>query len=138
MANALGSCIAVILYDIERKIGGVAHIMLPGKAPKKINDYRYAENGVKEILSEMLKKGAHKHTMIACLIGAGNVLKRNDDTICDSNIRSVHAALASAGIAVEKEVLGGNERRRARMEIESGKIYYSENGYNEEVLWDGK
>ena len=32
--SALGSCIAVIMHDKKNKIGGIAHIMLPGKSPE--------------------------------------------------------------------------------------------------------
>jgi chemotaxis protein CheD len=30
VSSALGSCIAVCVYDAEQKIGGMAHMMMPG------------------------------------------------------------------------------------------------------------
>ncbi|MEE8577340.1 MAG: hypothetical protein V3T31_08800, partial [candidate division Zixibacteria bacterium] len=39
---ALGSCIALVVYEREMKIGGIAHVMLPGKSPTLKENTKYA------------------------------------------------------------------------------------------------
>ena len=34
-SSAIGSCVVVVAYDTARKVGAMAHIMLPGRAPTR-------------------------------------------------------------------------------------------------------
>ena len=45
---AIGSCVVVIAYDRDRKIGGMAHIMLPGRALRKgsVDRAKYTEDAI--------------------------------------------------------------------------------------------
>ena len=87
-ALALGSCIAVVAYDAKNRIGGIAHIMLFGKAPENKNqeENKYAENAISNLLLQMQKAGADKESMEFCLAGGANVLRRNDDTIAKKKL----------------------------------------------------
>ena len=85
-ANALGSCIAVALYDPFCRVGGMAHVMLPGAAPRKEHaegrQYRYAKNAVDNLVQNILAAGGRRENLVAFAAGGGNVLGRADDTIC--------------------------------------------------------
>ena len=134
---AIGSCVVIAAYDKKKKVGSLAHIMLPGKSPEKNNlqKTRYACNAVKKMIKDMVSIGANENSIEVCIIGAGNVLKRKDDTICRSNIDSVVQLLKGKGIKINAKAVGGRERRSAFLNIEKGSIYYSENGSNEKLLW---
>ncbi|NPD48298.1 MULTISPECIES: chemotaxis protein CheD, partial [unclassified Lentimicrobium] len=75
-STPLGSCVAVVAYDISTKIGGMAHVMLPGKSPKdnKEDENKYAENAITNLLSELSKLGSSKQNIEICLVGGANVL----------------------------------------------------------------
>ena len=46
---AIGSCIAVAAYDAEARVGALAHIMLPGRAPEDcLEKTRYAEDPLRK------------------------------------------------------------------------------------------
>ena len=87
---ALGSCVAVIAYEPVRKIGGIAHIMLPGRAPehekKKI---KYSENALDELTKKMRLFVSARGNIEVFIIGGGNVLKEKEDNIGKENIDSV-------------------------------------------------
>ncbi|MHC4464156.1 MAG: chemotaxis protein CheD, partial [Planctomycetota bacterium] len=85
---AIGSCV-IAAYDSEKKIGAMAHVMLPGSAPKKaLERTKYAANAIEEMIYQMTGAGADKDNIEVCLVGGGNVLKKEDDTICRDNIKS--------------------------------------------------
>ncbi len=133
---ALGSCIAVVAYDSKKNIGAIAHIMLPGKAPEKILEKtKYAEDAIDGMIGRMLTKGSKHSNIEVCLVGGGNVLKRKNDTICEANIESVTQVLRKKKISVKSKVLGGTERKSVFMDIENGRISYSEGERGERLLW---
>jgi len=139
VANALGSCIAVVLYEPRHRIGGVTHVMLPGEAPPNEQDgerqYRYAQNAIDGLLERLAGAGAERGNLCAMVAGGGNVLGRSDDTICRDNIASVLGILAGKGLYPCAQSLGGTVRRRIRLDVGNGVWYCAEGDGPEMVLW---
>jgi chemotaxis protein CheD len=136
-SNAIGSCIAVMMIDESRHSGGIAHVMLPGRAERNKQDrrFRYAENAVEELIRQMKDLGSPQSELIAVLSGGGNVLRRPDDTICAMNINSVLAVLKRLGVPVAASSLGGTERRKVRLDLSARRAFQALGDGNEEVLW---
>ena len=138
-SNAIGSCIVVAAYDHSNKRGGLAHILLPDSAPanEKVKT-KYAADAIDTMIGELVREGTDIRDIEVCLVGAGNVLEKTDDTICGKNIESVTRLLKERNIPVRKSVLGGTKRKFLYMDIESGRVYYSEGGGEEKLLWEPK
>jgi chemotaxis receptor (MCP) glutamine deamidase CheD len=68
-------------------------------------------------------------------VGAGNVLKKQDDTICKNNIDSITRLLKEKHIPVRASVLGGTERKGISLDIKNGSVYYTEGDREEKMLW---
>ena len=135
-ALAIGSCVVVAAYDSKAKVAGMAHIMLPGRAPEKSTmKTKYAADSIEQLLSQMLESGSDTNSIEACLIGAGNVLKKEDDTICAGNIKSVTAILAEKNIPVRARSVGGTIRRSASLDVELGIVSCTEGDDKEKQLW---
>ncbi|MHC4260452.1 MAG: chemotaxis protein CheD [Planctomycetota bacterium] len=136
---AIGSCIVVIAYDPRKKVGAMAHVMLPGRAPKRsLEKTKYAADAIDEMISRMSKAGSNIDDIDVCLVGGGNVLKREDDTICKSNIDSTTQLLMKRQIPVRSTVLGGTERKGVFLDVESGTVSYTEGDGKEQALWEPK
>jgi len=123
-SSPLGSCVAVVAYDKTTKIGGLAHIMLPGKSPKG-NDNKYAENAITNLIDELKKLNAQKKNIEICLVGGANVLRREHDNITENNISSVFEILKKKKLNVKKLSLGGYERRTAKLNLNSGIVNFT-------------
>lgn len=135
--NALGSCVAVIAQDFDRRLGGIAHIMLPGSAPPRAQQpTKYAENGIHQLLDELKSLGAETDELTICLVGAGNVLKRDDDQTCAANIESVQRVLEREGLRVSAARLGGLVRRSCTLDTSNGRVTYTEGDDPIRVLWE--
>ncbi|MBC8471041.1 MAG: chemotaxis protein CheD [Planctomycetes bacterium] len=136
-STAIGSCVVIAAYDSGKKIGVMAHVMLPGRAPK--NGYgestRYAADALDQMIRIITAQGANLCDLGICLVGAGNILKKKDDTICKDNIESITQLLKEKHIPVRAAVLGGTERKSISMDIESGSVYYTEGDREEKMLW---
>ncbi len=137
VSNAIGSCIVVTAYLPGNYSAAMAHIMLPGKAPEKKHSDRlkYAENALEELLIQLnASKEQYSHIEI-CLIGGGNVLKREDDSICRNNISSVSEILRVNKLHVSAKSLGGTMRRAVRFDVGKAEVYYREDSSAEMLLW---
>lgn len=109
---ALGSCVGVCLYDKDKKVAGLVHIMLPlstettnGGADNK---RRYADTGIKELVELMVKNGASKFGMTAKIAGGAQMFKVASSTfnIGERNVAAVKKVLASYNIRIIAEDTG--------------------------------
>lgn len=133
---AIGSCIAVAALDLKKRIGAIAHIMLPGRSPESyVEKTKYANDAIEEMLNQMLNTGTNANDIQVCLVGAGNVLQKEDDTICQSNIESVMQILKEKNIPIRTSVLGGTERKSVFIDIDNGRIFYTKGDRAKKLLW---
>ena len=133
---AIGSCIAVAAINFKRKIGAMAHIMLPGNAPQhSLEKTKYAFDGIEQLLNQMFEVGTSTDDIEVCLVGGGNVLKKEYDTICEANIESITQILKGKNIPVMASVLGRTKRKSVFLDVENGCISYVEGDEKEKILW---
>ncbi len=135
-SSALGSCVAVIAYDLKLHVGGMAHIMLHGVAPKntKYDKTRYAFNAMSDLLSKMDVLGAKIENIEFCVVGGANVLKRENDTIAKNNVTGVLELLKKYKINAKS--VGGTQRMSATLYVKTGKLHYTIGDGAEIILWD--
>ena len=133
----IGSCVVIAAYDPGKKTGALAHVMLPGCSPadNASQKTRYAADAVEEMISRMAQLGTDMDDLEVILVGGGNVLKRDDDTICDDNIKSVIDILTKKGIRIKAKSVGGTVRRTVSLDIEKGRVYCTEGDSAERLLW---
>jgi len=139
-SGAIGSCVVVTIYDALKKIGAMAHIMLPGIAPegKTFNATKYASNAIHQIV-ELMRKGNNQiNNLETCIIGGANVLRRPNDTIGQFNIKSVEKLLDEKGLKICARAIGGVERRTAIFDVEKGCVYFTEGDSKQKILWQTK
>ncbi len=137
-SKAIGSCIAVVAYDASKNIGAIAHVMLPGSAPSGKNSSektKYAANAIDAMVGQMAELGSKSDDIEVALVGGGNILNREDDTICKDNIESALELLEKKRLKVRAQAVGGTNRRSVSLDVEHGVISYAEGNDSEKQLW---
>ncbi len=129
---ALGSCVALTTYEPNKKIGGLAHIMLPGKSPSSKNNTKYAEDSIEALLEWMNKLGATKEKLEISIVGGANVLQEGD--IPDKVIESVLSYLEKIDIKVKCMRVGGILRRSMFINTATGDVHYTEGDNPTKIL----
>ncbi|RLI82277.1 chemotaxis protein CheD [Archaeoglobales archaeon] len=133
-AIGLGSCVGVAFYDPVLKIGGLAHIMLPGRSDNGCA--RFAEDAINKMLREMEKLGVKKDRIIAKMAGGAQVFKFiTIDTlkIGDRNVKSIEEHLKKLGIKVVARDVGGNKGRSMLFDTSDGSVVVKYS--NGDVVW---
>lgn len=71
ISYALGSCVGICLYDRRERIAGMAHIILPERkySIHWDNAYKFADEGVHELINQMREQGARPAGLIAKIAG---------------------------------------------------------------------
>ncbi len=140
--NGIGSCIALAIVDFQKKICGIAHIMLPGssnaKFYDKLIDTRFSKDAIDELLklfSLYYNSDFLENDVNVCLAGGSNVLERSDDYIANENINSVLQILQDKKIEVRAYSLGGIERRTITVNLKEEKIYYTIGDSRQRILF---
>jgi chemotaxis protein CheD len=126
----LGSCLGIILYDPVKKVGGLAHIMLPDINSVKLrhNRAKFANSAIEEMMDKMAKLGASKNKIEAKIIGGAHMFSgvKVSDTpafnVGERNIINAKETLARENIRLVAEEVGGDYGRSVEFDLETGKI----------------
>ncbi len=116
ISTVLGSCVAVCLYDQLLGIGGMNHIMLPGKA--ELHNYnnptRFAINAMELLIDGLMKLGARKNCMAAKVFGGAQVISvlGDQNLVGLKNVEFVIDYLDVEKIRISNYSVGGNVTRK--------------------------
>jgi chemotaxis protein CheD len=128
---ALGSCIALALYDPVQKIGGMIHCKLPTGEGMKLaqqNPYLYVDVGVPLMIKGLLKAGAQRNSIKVKIAGAASVLEGNDVfRIGEKNYRRMKEILKQEGFSFYQEHTGGSVPRTLMLYMDTGRTLVKTN-----------
>jgi len=120
IASGIGSCVVVTLYDVQRKVGTLAHTMLPGTSTD--NDAKYVGTAIDIMLEQMQGYGVKKETIAAKLVGGANMFAAFKSDVGQDNINSAKERLKKEGIHVVGEATGGTQGRSVEFVVASGVV----------------
>lgn len=123
---ALGSCIAVAIYDPVTKIGGMLHYMLPEASlnPEKArqNPNMFADTGIPLLFRAAYREGAVRSRLIIKLAGGANVMDQsNYFNIGKRNYLAARKLLYKNNLLITSELVGGVSGKTMRLQLSDGK-----------------
>ncbi len=122
----LGSCVAVFLHDRGRRIGGLAHVLLPeprSSSPASTAPARFAGGAVEELLRAILARGTRRHRLVAKVAGGARMFDLaapEREGLGARNVRAALEALRLNAIPVAAVDVGGTAGRTIVADLESG------------------
>lgn len=129
VAYALGSCVAVCLYDAASRTGGMAHVLLPDSGGRGLppgERGRYADTAVEELLRLMQSKGADLGRVKAKIYGGAKMFSLGPQAMhCDIgrlNAEAVARQLAKHGVALLEADTGGSSARTVTFDLADGSV----------------
>lgn len=124
---ALGSCIAVTLYDIKAKIGGMLHYQLPDskidKERAEKNPFMYADSGLKQLMGKLVAMGAKRQRMqVKICGGASMAISPGGFEIGKRNHMAIKKLMWKNSMFIDKEDVGGFSPRNMHLKIGDGEV----------------
>jgi chemotaxis protein CheD len=136
----LGSCVGIVLYDAKRKIGGMAHFMLPSSlsASDRSNKAKFADTAVPLLLEKLEKLGARRAALVAKIAGGAHMFSANTSSdVIKVGARNAVAAtdiLRRLGIPLHANETGGTFGRTIELQTATGQLYIKTIGHGEKYV----
>ena len=122
---ALGSCVAVLIYDASRTIAGMIHIALPdskvdAEKARALPGY-FADTGLPVMIEEMKKRGAVRGHVWVKLAGGASVMDPGGFfDIGKRNILAAKRILWGSSLGPVAEDTGGSISRTVSIAVSDG------------------
>jgi chemotaxis protein CheD len=124
VTHALGSCVAVCLWDPEVRIGAMLHFLLP---ESRVNPERakkqpgtFADTGIPLLIQEAIARGLNKKRCRAHLFGGAAVGSQGGLDVGKRNALAARRLLWQHGIFIHAEALGGTDPRTVNFSVADG------------------
>ncbi len=125
----LGTCVSIILYSHEHKLGGIIHGLLPSinHTKKKVKSHEltnYIDYAFYLVLEKFLSLGISKSKIKAKLFGGASVIKSlKNANIGSKNIEHSVFLLNKENIKIIAKDTGGSKARKIIFYPKSGEVY---------------
>lgn len=133
LVTVLGSCVAVIMYDIEAGMCAIAHCVLPYSEKYSLdeprNDFRYVDTAVIKMLKIFRAKGIAKKKIFVKLFGGAEQLKQHVKiSVGEQNIDAAIRMFEKERMHVISMDVGGNVGRKIHVSSHTGEVLLSRLG----------
>jgi len=124
MTPALGSCVAVTMWDPILRQGSMAHVMLPSPPRSTLsgNASRYAIYAVTEMVNN-LKEAGSPHRRLVAKIAGGAAMFQSDGILAsvgERNVEEVKRQLTLLKIPLFAEDTGERHARTVELHLDTG------------------
>ncbi|BDU50130.1 chemotaxis protein CheD [Haliovirga abyssi] len=134
----LGSCVGITIYDKGKKIGGMAHIMLPKNTNPEKRSLKFADVAIEEMIEELLKKGSRLSGLEAKIAGGSQMFafSSSDEkkSIGYRNAVAVKQILKELKINLIAEDTGGKFGRTIELDLSTGELKIKTIGHGEKYI----
>jgi chemotaxis protein CheD len=128
-AVGLGSCVAVVIRDSGKGVGGMAHAMLPWLPEKPragANLLKYADYAIDYMVEEILGNGGSRASLEAKLVGGAHMFSgpkgESPINVGQRNLEAARRKLAQMEIPIFSEDSGGNHGRSVLVDLADGSV----------------
>lgn len=134
LTHALGSCVAVCLWDPQARVAGLIHVLLPAAS---INPDRaatqpaaFADTGIPLLFQTAYAYGVQKKRCEVRLIGGADItgIGAGQTSVGKRNILAARALLWKNGVMLKAEAVGGRDPRNVSMDVFDGRIQVTSSG----------
>jgi chemotaxis protein CheD len=131
-AYGVGSCVVIVLYEPVKKIGGLAHILLP-VGPD--NHTKYPKGAISELLKKFERCGAELENIVAKIVGGSTMFEGfQQHAIGNRNVIQTREELGRLGIRIVAEDVFGNWGRTVIFDVSDGKVVVKSFKHGEKIL----
>jgi len=135
----LGSCVGITLVDKSKKLGGMAHCMLPTyKGFEGQNIAKFVDSAVIELLNQLKRLGASPGSLEAKIAGGAHMFGRSQNNdmlkIGERNAAAGLAILKHLGIPIRANDTGGTHGRTIEILFDTGQLRIKTVGLGEKFI----
>jgi chemotaxis protein CheD len=121
ISTILGSCAAVCLWDMRKKIGGMNHYLLPEGLDSSANPYRYGNLANTALLNQLVSCGCKVKDLQAKIFGGASAFMADpENSLGAQNVKLAEEFLQKSGIPLLLKDVSGKRGRRLTFNTADG------------------
>ena len=123
----LGSCVGIVLYSRDARVGALAHVLLPNVnlSAAQQTPGKYPATAIPAMVRRMRELGA-RGTIEARLVGGASMftplLAPGSMSLGARNVAATHSACSAAEIAIVGQDIGGTHGRSVYFDVAAGEV----------------
>lgn len=125
LAYGLGSCVGVLVRDVDAGVGGMAVAVLPeADAGTDSIGAKYADSATSELVEAVVDQGARYANLEAVIVGGATIVEFDDlgSDVGEENVAAARTQIGNLGITVAGSDVGGEQGRVVRFDTASGAV----------------
>ena len=129
VVHGLGSCVALILFDEEVLLGGLAHVLLPGPRPESdtMSDMpaKYGDEALDRMVEALMERGGKRKNLRAALVGGARLFSAEqevDHEVGPRDVQAMQSFIKAKEIPILAEEVGGRIGRRVYFTLTSCRL----------------
>ena len=123
LRTLLGSCIGLALYDRQRKVGGLAHIVLPSTHGATVLPGKSVDKAIPTLIKDIEQLVGSELKLTAKIAGGASMFSTTvAANIGLRNIEACEQLLGELGIPIVAKHCGGKQGRRMSLNTANGKV----------------
>ena len=131
-AFGVGSCIVIMFYDETKKVGGLAHCLLPFGGDSSL---KYPRHAIAEMLKQMSERGVLRKNIVAKIVGGATMFEGFErHAIGKRNVIKTREELNKLDIPIIAEDVLGNWGRSISFNLQSGEVRVRSYRHGEKIL----
>lgn len=136
----LGSCVAIVLFDPAKKVGGMAHVMLPSRSLARRDDVpgKTPQTAVPAILERLTAMGANTRRVTGRLVGGASLFSALSPPgtiqMGERNVVASREVLYQHGIPLVGQLVGGESGCSVWFTVADGSVLVRSANQNERAL----
>ncbi len=121
--TVLGSCVAVCLYDKEKKYGGMCHFLLPETQGNNIST-KYGDIAIQTLINKFISSGSNIKSLEASIIGGAFIIFDEKEIffIGDRNVEIAAQILRKNDIRIKSVNTGGEHGKKVQFNTSTNQI----------------
>jgi chemotaxis protein CheD len=135
---ALGSCVAVCLWEPVARVAGMLHFMLPDSSLNsdraRLQPAAFADTGIALLFRAAYDLGAQKKRCLVRLVGGAEIAGNRPEgtegifNVGRRNVLAARGVLWRNGIMINGELVGGTAARTITMPVADGRVSIKSDG----------
>lgn len=136
----LGSCVGIVLYNMNDAYCGLVHIMLPSSKEIKnnANRFKFADSGIEDLIHKLEEKGVKKSSLSAKIAGGATMFQISGNaemgSIGTRNIQAVKEVLNANHIHILAEDVGADYGRTIVFDTLTKKLTVRSAGKDDKII----
>ena len=134
ITHALGSCLGIVVYDAQARVGAMLHAQLPlGQLNADLareSPGRFVDLGIPLLFQAAVALGANRRLLRVTVAGAANMIATTNDlfNIATRNLTVMRKVFWQQGILLAGEDTGGTSPRTMTLRLDTGETVIDSQG----------